>query len=382
MEIKVKEYDGEDGNKSTQQIEQELLDKHDEKIAGEFNDDAVIKDFETVNVTEEDPKEELSIKKEVIENITENIPAELSEEDVLKFIGDRYGKTINSLDELNQTREETEPLPEDVSQYLKYKKETGRGINDFYELQKDFDEMSPDKLLRDYLTATEKGLDSDDINDLMEDYDFDEDLDDDREIKKIKLAKKKTIAKAKDYFAEQQEKYRIPLESSRDVSSESAEESEEYKQYIAKAKTVEDEQSRLRDVFLKKTNDVFDEFKGFEFTLDNNKVLFSTGDAAELKKIHSDPSSFIKKFQGEDGSLTNAGEYHKSLAMAMQPDKFAKFFYEQGKTAAADDQMKKLKNINMTTRSAPEVSSTKSGVQIKSINPDHGKGLRIRSRKK
>jgi hypothetical protein len=269
-----------------------------------------------------------------------------------------------------------------VSQYLKYKKETGRGINDFYELQKDFDEMSPDKLLRDYLTATEKGLDSDDINDLMEDYDFDEDLDDDREIKKIKLAKKKTIAKAKDYFAEQQEKYRIPLESSRDVSSESAEESEEYKQYIAKAKTVEDEQSRLRDVFLKKTNDVFDEFKGFEFTLDNNKVLFSTGDAAELKKIHSDPSSFIKKFQGEDGSLTNAGEYHKSLAMAMQPDKFAKFFYEQGKTAAADDQMKKLKNINMTTRSAPEVSSTKSGVQIKSINPDHGKGLRIRSRKK
>ena len=382
MEIKVKEYDGADSNKSTQQIEQELLDKHDEKIAGEFNDDAVIKDFETVNVTEEDPKEELSIKKEVIENITENIPAELSEEDVLKFIGDRYGKTINSLDELNQTREETEPLPEDVSQYLKYKKETGRGINDFYELQKDFDEMSPDKLLRDYLTATEKGLDSDDINDLMEDYDFDEDLDDDREIKKIKLAKKKTIAKAKDYFAEQQEKYRIPLESSRDVSSESAEESEEYKQYIAKAKTVEDEQSRLRDVFLKKTNDVFDEFKGFEFTLDNNKVLFSTGDAAELKKIHSDPSSFIKKFQGEDGSLTNAGEYHKSLAMAMQPDKFAKFFYEQGKTAAADDQMKKLKNINMTTRSAPEVSSTKSGVQIKSINPDHGKGLRIRSRKK
>jgi hypothetical protein len=382
MEIKVKEYDGADSNKSTQQIEQELLDKHDEKIAGEFNDDAVIKDYETVNITEEDPKEELSIKKEVIENITENIPAELSEEDVLKFIGDRYGKTINSLDELNQTREEAEPLPEDVSKYLKYKKETGRGINDFYELQKDFDEMSPDKLLRDYLTATEKGLDSDDINDLMEDYDFDEDLDDDREIKKIKLAKKKTIAKAKDYFAEQQEKYRIPLESSRDVSSESAEESEEYKQYIAKAKTVEDEQSRLRDAFLKKTNDVFEEFKGFEFTLDDNKVLFSTGDAAELKKIHSDPSSFIKKFQGEDGSLTNAGEYHKSLAMAMQPDKFAKFFYEQGKTAAADDQMKKLKNINMTTRSAPEVSSTKSGMQIKSINPDHGKGLRIRSRKK
>jgi len=374
MEIKVKAVDAIE-EKSSQQIEQELLSKHQDKIEG-----TVTSDEETQKVVIEDniPNEEAPKVEEEINTRS----SELSEEEVLEFIGNRYGKEIKSLDEFNQAREEADPLPEDVSQYLKYKKETGRGINDFYELQKDFDEMSPDKLLRDYLTATEKGLDSDDINDLMEDYDFDEDLDDDREIKKIKLAKKKTIAKAKDYFAEQQEKYRIPLESSRDVSSESAEESEEYKQYIAKAKTVEDEQSRLRDVFLKKTNDVFDEFKGFEFTLDNNKVLFSTGDAAELKKIHSDPSSFIKKFQGEDGSLTNAGEYHKSLAMAMQPDKFAKFFYEQGKTAAADDQMKKLKNINMTTRSAPEVSSTKSGVQIKSINPDHGKGLRIRSRKK
>ena len=36
----------------------------------------------------------------------------------------------------------------------------------------------------------------------------------------------------------------------------------------------------------------------------------------------------------------------------------------------------------MTTRNAPEVSSTTSGVQIKSLSNDSGRGLKIRSRKK
>ena len=78
--------------------------------------------------------------------------------------------------------------------------------------------------------------------------------------------------------------------------------------------------------------------------------------------------------------MNDARGYHRSLAMAMHPDKFAKFFFEQGKSAAAEDTMKKLKNINMTTRSAPEVS-TKGGMQIKSVNNDHGRSLRIKSRK-
>ena len=47
----------------------------------------------------------------------------------------------------------------------------------------------------------------------MDDYSFDEDLDDEGDIKKIKLAKKKAIAKAKDYFKECKKKYKQPLES-------------------------------------------------------------------------------------------------------------------------------------------------------------------------
>ena len=373
MEFKVKEVEGSE-EKSTQQLEQELLQKHEVKNSETTSEETSVVDTPVEETKVEEPKAEENIE----ENTTQS--SELNEEDVLSFIKNRYGKDINSLSELNEQREES-PLPEDVSTYLKYIKDTGRGFDDFAKLQKNYDEMEPDKLLREYLTATEKGLDSDDITDLMEDYVYDEDIDDDKQIRKIKLAKKKTIAKAKDYFEQQQELYRVPLESKRDAGSQAEDEDfTAYKQYIAEAKTVEEQNSRKREMFTKKTEDVFSEFKGFEFTLDDKKVTFSPGDATELKKIQSDPQNFISKFLNEDGLIDDAVGYHKALSIAMNPEKFANFFYSQGKAEATDDVIRKTKNINMSERKTPEITS-KGGMQIKSLDKDSGRGLRIRSKK-
>jgi len=376
MEIKVRAVDGNE-EKSVQQVEQELLDKHEAQQNTEATQTPEPVSVKEEVVSKEEPKAEEPKAKEEIKTQS----SELTEEDVLKFIGNRYGKEFKSIDELNQQREE-EPLPEDVSKYLQYKKDTGRGFDDFAKLQKNYDEMEPDNLLREYLSATEKGLDAEDIEDLMEDYHYDEDIDDEKSIKKIKLAKKKTIAKAKEFFEKQQETYKVPLESRRSDNPEAENEDyKAYKQYIAEAKTVNEQNALKRDMFTKKTDNVFSEFKGFEFTLDDNKVYFSPGDAAEIKKTQMDPSNFIKKFLDDNGLMNDASGYHRSLAMAMHPDKFAKFFYEQGKSAAAEDTMKKLKNVNMTTRSAPEVTS-KGGMQIKSLSNDSGRGLKIRNRNK
>lgn len=378
MEFKVREVNGEN-EKSRAEVEQELLDKHEEQ----FTDSDAGNDTNTPRVENGNESATTTQEQEGIQSKdeTQTQSSELSEEDVLKYIGNRYGKEIKSLDELNQQREE-EPLPEDVSKYLKYKKDTGRGFDDFVKLQKDYDEMDQDQLLREYLTATERGLDADDIEDLMEDYSWDEDIDDEKSIKKTKLAKKKILAKAKDYFTQEQEKYRVPLESSRESNSEfSNEEIEAYRNYIAEAKTSQESLKRKNEVFHKKTDDVFSEFKGFEFTLDDNKVYFSPGDAAELKTSQLNPQNFINKFLDEDGMMVDAAGYHKSLAMAMHPEKFAKFFYEQGKSAAADETMRELKNVKMDTKRAPEVTTSKSGTQFKALDNDSGRGLKIRKRK-
>ena len=353
MELKVRAVEAVE-EKSIQEVEQQLLEQHEEKFSEE-----------TVEQEEEHP---------------EYIAPELREEDVLSFIKNKYGKDINSLDELTAARE-SEELPDDVSAYFKYKKETGRGIEDFVKLNKDFSDLDPDTLLKEYFFATEEGLDAEDIESMMEDFMIDEEFDEESDVKKKKIARKKTIAKAKKYFEEQKEMYRVPLESRRSSISESeSEEIEAYKQYIESAKTYEEETNRKRDWFHKKTDDVFgSEFKGFEFTLDDKKIVFSPGDAAELKKIQSNPQSFISKYLDENGMISDAAGYHRSLSLAMNPDKFAKFFYEQGKAEATDDVMRKTKNINMSERSTPQVTS-KGGFQVKTLNDSSGKGLKIKSK--
>ena len=85
-----------------------------------------------------------------------------------------------------------------MSAYLKYKKDTGRGIQDFYNLQKDYDSMEDDSVLASYYSITEDGLDAIDIQDIIEDkFSFDEELDEPRDIKKVKLAKNENLRKQK-----------------------------------------------------------------------------------------------------------------------------------------------------------------------------------------
>jgi hypothetical protein len=81
----------------------------------------------------------------------------------------------------------------------------------------------------------------------------------------------------------------------------------------------------------------------------------------------------------DSGVIKDAVGYHKSLAIAMNPERFAKFFYEQGAAAATEDVNKKIKNIDMSERRVPEVVN-KNGVQVRTVNPDSGRGLKIRSR--
>jgi hypothetical protein len=378
MEIKVREVRPIE-SKGVQELEEELLNKHEEQIQVQ----SVSMDHQRTPAPAPEPTPELEPELQP-EPQPEPQPqsAELQEEDVLSYISKRYNKQINSFDELVSERSD-EQLPEDVSAYLKYRKETGRGFEDFLKLKEDFDAMDPDNILRSYFKSTQTGLDDEDIDVMMEDYSYNEDLDDDSTIKKAKLAKKKMIAEAKQYFNTQKEKYKMPLESrTADVSPEEKEELQAYKQYISQAKTMEQEAERKRDWFSKKTDEVFNsEFKGFEFKLNDQVVRFAPGDAAELKKAQLTPTNFISKYLDESGMIKDAAGYHRALAVAMNPERFAKFFYEQGMSAATEDVNRKIKNINMSERQAPQ-STVKDGFQVKSVNPDSGKGLRIRSMKK
>ena len=385
MDIKVREVTAEE--KSTQQIEQELLDKHEEKFQSETEQESIeVKavDTDTEVETKEDNTQVETPVEEVVEEKPPQLetPPELNEDEVLSYIGKRYGKEINSIDELVSEREESEPLPEDVAAYLKYKKETGRGFNDFAKLQKDYSDLSPDALLKEYYSITEEGLDSEDIDDMMDEFTIDEEVHEPTDIKKIKLAKKKEIAKAKKFLRQQQEQYKQPLESRESSASVNNDELIEYRQYLESAKAQQDDAIQKREWFVKKSDEVFSsEFKGFKFNIGEDEIVYTPGSASELRKAQETPLNFVNKYLDSNGFIKDAEGYHKSLAVAMNPEKFAQFFYEQGKSQATDDVIRKTKNINMSERTAPEVS-TKSGLQVKSVSQPSSNGLKIKSIKR
>lgn len=385
MDIKVREVTDVE-EKSSQQIEQELLDKHEQKQeVVEQNTESVADDTNQVEDVQEKEEVQEEIKEEIETPPVEEQPPvekELAEDEVLSYIGKRYGKEINSIDELVSTREESEPLPEDVAAYLKYKKETGRGFNDFAKLQKDYSDLSSDALLREYYTITEEGLDSDDITSLLEEFDYSEETHEPSEIKKLKLAKKKEIAKAKKFLREQQDLYKQPLESRESSAAVDNEEIIQYRQYMETAKATYAENEKKSQWFEKKTNEVLNpEFKGFKFNIGETDYVYSPGSVSDIKKAHQTPMNLLNKFMDTEGYIKDAEGYHKALAVAMNPEGFAKFFYEQGKSQATDDVMRKTKNIEMSERQAPQVA-TKSGFQVKSVSQPSSRGLRIKSIKK
>ena len=374
MEIKVKEVSSE--QKSIAEVEEKLLKEHEQQIENSTADsEGVAGSVESTASTQ--TEESVQSKEETQESA-------IKDEDVLSYIRDRYNKEITSVDDLFTQKESNEDLPDDVKAFFEYKRETGRGIDDFVKLQKDYDEMDASDLLTNYYLATEEGLDDIDIQDLIEDkFGYDEDLDEDKDIKKRKLAQKRELVKAKKFFNEQKDKYKIPLESSGSgLSDDAQEELQRYKSYIDESNNTQEQTKKRYDYFLNKTKEVFnDEFKGFEFEVGGNKINFKPGDAKELNSLQSNVSNFVNKYMdSETGLMNDPKGYHRALSMAMNPDKFAQFFYEQGVAATVDNVSKKSKNINMDVRSANQ-SVTKNGQSIRAISSDSSRGLKIKSRK-
>lgn len=337
MEIKVRDI-GSKEQKSIQEREQELLNKDEEKKLQEVQ--------ETSN------EEQEGLQK-------------IKDEDVLSYLGKKFNKELTSFDELFKEKVVEKDLPEDISTFLKFKEETGRGLEDFIKYQKDYDNVDEDQLLKEFYKETESDLDDDDIDYMMEKFSYDEELDDEKAIKKARIEKKKELAKAKEYFNKQKEKYKVPVEQAGSKTDKA------YQEYLEQAKDLEEKNARLSEHFQNQTDKVFnDEFKGFEFNIGEESVYFKPGDAKELKQRQSDITNFISKYLDENGAIKDAGAYHKALSAAMNPDRLAQYFYEKGQSDATKNYSKESKNIDMNVRSTPQQFSN-SALKVRSVETNN-----------
>jgi hypothetical protein len=363
MEIKVRAVPG-PGEKSLQEVEETLMEQ--------VQEDAPVEETSI----EDTPVQETSVEDTPVETSTE-----YGEDELRDYIKNRYNREIENIDDLFAEKQQEE-LPEDVSAFLKYKKETGRDIKDFMKLQVDYDQVDDNKLLQDFYSSTEEDLDSEDISYLIQEkFGYDEDVDDDSDIKAKKIAVKRELAKAKKYFNELKETYKIPVESAKGlVNDDELETYNAYKEYVSQSQSVQEENQKKTEFFMKKTEEVFnDEFKGFEFNVGEQSILFSPGEVSDVKSAQSDVNNFISKYIDEKGLIKDPKGYHRALSAAMNPEKMANFFYEKGKADSVGDLSRQSKNVNMDVRTTPQQVST-SGFKVRAVESDSGRGLKIKKR--
>jgi hypothetical protein len=345
-------------------------------------DDTIVEDDSQVDDTNNDDSQgddsqvdETSIEDTQSDDVE---PQDIDDARVLSYLKERYQKEYNSLDEVLTQKEKAE-LPEDIRKLMEF------GVDNYLKINRDWDSENDATILKEYYKQTKPHLDDEDIAYLLEEeYSYDEDVDDERDIKKKKVLLKEELFRAKGYLNDLKEQYKV------DLGSNSTEVTEDYKkafnfyqEYTETSKKEAEIAQQKSNVFLDKTNRLFNsEFKGFEFNLGDKKQVFKPSDVLETKNAQSDISGVISKHLDENGYLKDEHQYHKALAMFRDPDGFAKFFYEQGKSDATDTVIKDAKNIQMSVRDNKDVTPKGDGPKMRVVSSDDFEGgMKIRKRK-
>lgn len=353
----------------------------------EKTEEPVEEEKEENQQTESEVREAEQAEPEVQED-SKKESQELSREELVnQLLTDRFNLTLDALPEVLSNNENSEKesieLPEDVKKYLEYKKETNRPLSDFIKLQQNVEDIQEDALLKEYYTQTKPGLDSEDYDYLLDTkFSYNPENATEEEIRMKTLNKKEEIYKARQYFETLKDKYKTPLESSGENAPKEYKEAfsfyTQYKQDLAKQ---EESTKRQRDSFEQQTSKLFNQdFEGFDFKVGDKKLVYKPKNLEDVKSTNSDLNNFFSKHIDENGILKDAKAYHTALSMAMNPQSFASFFYEQGKADAVNQVVTEGKNIDMSVRN--NVESAKEGPKFRVLkdNSTFGSKLKIKKR--
>ena len=323
-------------------------------------------------VTEE-PQEEV-----VLEEITD-------EEDTVNNAGvegsTEVADSTPQQEEVFQKEKTQESIeyPENIQDLVKFINETGGTLQDYVELNKDYEKFDNMDLLHEYYTKTKPHLSSDEIVFLIDDkYNFDEEIDDPKDVKRKKLLFKEEVAHAKQQLNLQKDNYYKEIKAGNRLTPEAKEALDFFNRYNKENEQQQEIAQIQRDAFNNKTNSLFnDKFKGFEYNVGDKRFRFNVKNVNKVKETQGDINNFTKKFLDKENKMADAAGYHKALFTAMNPDAIAQHFYEQGKADAIKESVKSAKNINMDPRSAHQEVEV-NGIKAKVISGDDLSGIKLK----
>ena len=270
------------------------------------------------------------------------------------------GELKTAAEEYNQAPKER-VLPENIEKLVAFMEETGGTIEDYTRLNADYSSVDDKALLKQYYKKTKPYLEPEDVNLILEDYDYDEDIDEEKDIRKKKLAFKEEVAKAKSFLEETKSKYYDEIKLRPGVTQEQQKATDFFNRYNEDAKIAQQQ----HEDFMSKTNKYFaEDFKGFDFTVSNKKFRYGVQDPAKIASEQSSINNFVSKYLDKKGNVTDPQGYHKAIFTATNADKIINHFYEQGKSDATKEIIGKSKNPSTQPR---PVNGFINGLKVKSV---------------
>jgi len=318
----------------------------------------VVEEAPVPEAVEETVPEEAPVQETALQEITDEEVVEVAEQ-----LEDEIAEAIQD------SRDSGIELPENIQKVVEFMNETGGNLEDYVRLNTDYASLNENDLLREYYQSKNPNLDSEDINFLLEDkFEYDEELDEDRDVRRKKVARKQALLEAKQHLDGLKSKYYNEIKAGSRLNPEQQQAVEFFGRYTKESKESARIAEQQTSRFKRESAKVFNEsFQGFDYEVGDKKYRFKVNDTGKVKETQGDINNFIKKFLNEKGEMSDAKGYHKSLFTAMNADKVAQHFYEQGKADAVKDSMARTKNVNMNPRGVHEEVTTSNGWKIRAV---------------
>ena len=341
----------------------------------------VIPEVTKVDLTKKAIEEVESQIEEVIIDVAKEKIEDTDSGSILQEITDEE-EVIEIAKELKQAVQENrttgKPLPENVEKLISFMEDTGGNLEDYVRLSSDYSTVDNTTLLKEYYKATKPYLEGDDINLILEDFEFDEDMDEDRDIRKKKLAFKEEVAKARNFLEQTKSKYYDEIKLRPGVTQEQQKATDFFNRHNENQEAA----TAKHNDFLQNTKGYLNQdFKGFDFNVGEKKFRYGVKNINDVAEKQSDISNFIGTFLDKEGNISDYKSYHKALYAAQNADTIAQHFYEQGKADAVKDVVAKSKNISTEPRQQSSGNVFINGYKVKAISGNDSSKLKIKTKK-
>ena len=271
-------------------------------------------------------------------------------------------------------------LPENIDKLVTFMEDTGGTVEDYVRLNHDYNKTDDVTLLNEFYKQTKPHLNGEEIAFLLEDnFNFDEEVDEARDVRKKKLAFKEEVAKARKELDVLKDKYYQEIKLRPSISKDQQKATDFFNRYNEQQKTMETNHQDFKN----KTNQMFNaEFQGFDFELGQKKFRYKVSNPKQIGETQTDISKFIGKYTDDKGVVNDPKGYHKALYAAMNADKIANHFYEQGKADGVKTIVDGSKNISSgKPRQVADGNVFVNGLKVKSISGLDSTKLKIKTKK-